>query len=142
MSKFFKLIINVLIAETAGVQKFRTSVLIIFCSIVVGILGLLCLMDLPIGFFWDKIKIFLPESKKQNKDKEAKNAENGEEDSNKNDDKKIKSSSAMIASEEEMLKRFRLAINQSKSRSRGASSAVTPNPVNVTPFQLNPIEEK
>ena len=116
--------------------------LIIFCSIVVGVLGVLCLMDLPIGFFWDKIKVFLPESKKRNKDKEAKNAENGEEDSSKNDDNKIKSSSAMIASEEEMLKRFRLAINQSKSRSRGASSTITPTPVNITPSQLNPIEEK
>jgi hypothetical protein len=39
MSKFFEFNFNVLKAVTAGVEKFRTSVPIVFCIIVVGVFG-------------------------------------------------------------------------------------------------------
>ena len=98
-------------------------------------------MDLPWEIIWDKIKILFHEIKKKNKNKEILNNENGEENStiSKSNDT-IKSS--VNTSEEEMLRRFRLAINQSKSRTRVNSSQITPSPLNSTPFQLNPIEEK
>ena len=92
-------------------------------------------MDLPFGIVIRKIKSFLPEKKQTNKESSVTRQ-------NSAISNKAVSSNAMITSEEEMLKRFRMAMVQSKSRSRVQSSATTPSPLNATPFDLKPIEEK
>jgi hypothetical protein len=132
MSKFFKLIINVLIAETAGVQKFRTSVLIIFCSIVVGILGFLCLMDLPWKWMNQKYKNFRIYLKGKSDNVE-----------NKADQKKTeafntgKMRNSLVANDEQLLNRFRIALKQTKGPTKTSSKRTLNSIEEFHPSEIN-----
>ena len=95
-------------------------------------------MDLPWDAVYEKVREWLPkgdvkDSLKNNQSQHLKQEEN--EATNKT------SLKPLVTSEEEMLKRFRNAMTQSKSRSR-VQSSISPMPNHGTPFELNPIEER
>ena len=106
------------------------SVLAIACSIVGFILLVLCLMDLPWDIVYDKIKECLPRRQKEMGNKELNSKSNQNHEANqdgRNTTANKVSGAPLVTSEEEMLKRFRNAMQQSKSRSR-AQSSLSPMP--------------
>ena len=90
-------------AKIDQIEKFRTAVLVSALSTAVGIIGFLCLMDLPWKWIvrkWSSLKSFL---KKQT------NKTSGD---SSNTSQQIKNSNAV--SDDAMLNRFKIALIQNK----------------------------
>ena len=119
-------------------KKAQTTVLAISCSIIGALLLVLCLMDIPFAEFYKTIKSWILKRKINLQSAKRVNTVSSKE----ND---MVPSGAMISSEKKMLKKFRVALKQSKSRSRSHSSrssvSSSCSPKSQSPNNLNPVIE-